>query len=488
MYLTAPFVGLFSPTAFSVRLPVALLGVLSVLLIYYVAVELFKNRTLGVIAAFLLAITPWHIHYSRAAFEVVPLVFLILLGTLLFLKGKLYAGLIPFVLTFYTYSTANIFTPFYLLILLLVFRPRLSLLRNWPRLLLPVLLVLPMGYNLLFDQAANRFGLISIFNDPKITQTVILDRTAPWVKDTLAEQVLHNKFVEYFGAFSHNYLQSLSINFLFLNGDPYFRHSVSKTGELLWPNLILFFFGLYALVKHFEKPSSKLLLFWLLLSPIPSSLTQGGGEHATRLFLMVPVVILISALGGKALLDTLKFHRAFVVPGVFGTLFLIAFVFYFHRYSAHYRYESYKYWDYGYTEIFGKLSEVQDNYDKIYINNFFQPTLVRFAFFAKYPPAKFQKDFTTDNWGSYKTDLFKGFRFGEKYYFGELVDADKDPGRIVNLLDQKTLYFAVQSNEVPGDWDWSKDPPSGVKAIESQKDVYGKPLFYLLTSDKPYNQ
>src|SRR3989344_1966867 len=64
MYLAAPIVGLLSPSAFSVRLPAALMGILNLYLIYLLGKKLFGNK-IGLISAVILALTPWHIHYSR---------------------------------------------------------------------------------------------------------------------------------------------------------------------------------------------------------------------------------------------------------------------------------------------------------------------------------------------------------------------------------------------------------------------------------------
>src|SRR3989304_7656015 len=64
MYLTAPFVGLFGPSNFSVRLPSALMGVASLYLVYLVTNLLFCKKKLalgqldldvGLVAALVLA-------------------------------------------------------------------------------------------------------------------------------------------------------------------------------------------------------------------------------------------------------------------------------------------------------------------------------------------------------------------------------------------------------------------------------------------------
>ena len=67
-YLTIPFVAWLGPTATAMRLPDALLGVVTVLLLY-----LWLRREIGewpaLLAAGILAIDPWHIALCRTAHE-----------------------------------------------------------------------------------------------------------------------------------------------------------------------------------------------------------------------------------------------------------------------------------------------------------------------------------------------------------------------------------------------------------------------------------
>lgn len=474
MYLTAPFVGILGPTTFAVRLPVALLGVASVYLLFLLVKLFSKNNTLALLSAFVLAITPWHIHYSRASFEVVPLTFFLLLGTYLFVKQKYFTCLIPFILTFYTYSTANVFTPLFIIGLLLIYRPALNLKKNWARLIIPTLIVLPMVYNVLFGQAANRFGLISVFNDQKIIDELIIKRTDPWIKASLIETVFHNKYAAFATAIGSNYITALSPQFLFLKGDPFFRHSISEQGELLWIFLPFFLLGLFTLLKNISEKHNKLIILWMFLSPFPSSLTQGGGDHATRLFLMVPPLVIITGLGFGELISKIKFKKIFIA--IIGSLFLFSFANYFHQYSIHYKYDSAQFWDFGYESIFTQLKPQLANAKNIYINNTYKPSLLRFAFYTKYPPAKFQKDFQGDNQESYKGKYFTGFRFGDNYYFGQAGNLDD----LQKLLQPGDIYLAAQMKEIPGDWDWSKDPPSMFKTVGFTKDILGKPLFTII--------
>lgn len=481
MYLTAPFVGVLGPTDLAVRLPVALIGSLSIYLIYQLGFVIFKNKKTALLSAVLLALSPWHIHYSRAAFEVVPLIFLLMLGTLLFLKGKYFASLIPLILTFYTYSTAMVFTPVFVLALLVTEKPKLNLSKNWSRLIFPMILFAPVIFNVFFGHSGGRFGLVSIFGDQKIIESVILQRTDPWVKKSSVEVIFHNKYEAITKAFFNNYFTSFSPQFLFINGDPFFRHSVSKVGELLVVTAPLLLAGIFFILKKISQKENKLLLIWLLLSPIPSSLTVDGGTHATRLFLMLPPLILISSLGGEFLLGLIT--KKFIKPAIalFVIVLLIAFAAYFHRYSDHYRYESATLWNYGYENIFTDLKPLTSKYDKVYINNTYQPSLLLFLFYTRYSPTDFQKNFITDVMDTYKSPSFHGFIFDNKYYFGESPNLDE----LKTLMTDKVLYLATQNREGMGDWDWAINPLEGTKVLASQKNILGQPLFYILTGTKP---
>jgi 4-amino-4-deoxy-L-arabinose transferase-like glycosyltransferase len=65
-YLTAPSIELFGSTAWAVRLPLALTGIAAVPLAY-ILFCLLSTRVVATIAAFLLATSLWHLHFSRVA-------------------------------------------------------------------------------------------------------------------------------------------------------------------------------------------------------------------------------------------------------------------------------------------------------------------------------------------------------------------------------------------------------------------------------------
>ena len=75
VYSTIPFIALFGLTEFATRFPAALYGVLTVIATYFLGKELFENhkerarKWIALLAMFFMAVSPWHLQFSRGAFE-----------------------------------------------------------------------------------------------------------------------------------------------------------------------------------------------------------------------------------------------------------------------------------------------------------------------------------------------------------------------------------------------------------------------------------
>src|SRR3989344_292895 len=76
VYILVPSIAVFGLNEFAVRFPSALLGTLTVLLTYFLTKQLFKSgssfiahhssqKNVALVAAFFLAISPWHLQFSR---------------------------------------------------------------------------------------------------------------------------------------------------------------------------------------------------------------------------------------------------------------------------------------------------------------------------------------------------------------------------------------------------------------------------------------
>src|SRR3989344_384164 len=86
-YLVVPSVAIFGLTDFAVRFPSAFIGVLAVLATYLMVYELFKSKKIALLSAFFLCISPWHLQFSRVAFETNSAIFFSVFGTFAFLKA-----------------------------------------------------------------------------------------------------------------------------------------------------------------------------------------------------------------------------------------------------------------------------------------------------------------------------------------------------------------------------------------------------------------
>lgn len=471
MYATAPFVGLFGLSAWSVRIPVVLFGLINIYLVYLLVRCFTNNPKWALFSAFILTITPWHIHYSRTAFEVTLLLSLILGGTILFIKDKYLFSAVCFGLSLYAYNTANVFVLLFGLVL--IYLKKKELFQKPKQLMLPAaaifLISLPLLVRVISGQASERFNLISIFNDQKTIEKVIHFRTTGLGPSF--ERVFHNKLTAWGSVFVNSYLTAFSPQFLFLSGDPNPRHSMPDWGQFYW---ILFPFLIYGILKLRKVPDSRfkiLVISWLLISPIPAALTVGGGSQATRLFLMLPPLIILIALGVSKIKNNLLLLA-------FGLGLLAFSLFYLHNYFVHYQKETYQHWHYGYQKAMTWLKENRND-QRVIINNSNEPALIRYLFWSEIDPNWFHQKFSGDQIEKNILTGFDGFKL-ENTYFGHISEENKVNWLKANLKPDD-LYLAFQEHEAPGDWNWNLEPPEGLEVLKTIYDPWGKPMIYWVT-------
>jgi hypothetical protein len=119
-YILIPFVALGGLNAFSIRLPMLLSGILSLPLMYLVGGR-WLGKNFGLLAMFLMAISPWHIINSRWAVEsnILPFIFLAGFACLLLSTRDNWwfvSACVLFAVCLYAYGTAYIGVPIFLVI------------------------------------------------------------------------------------------------------------------------------------------------------------------------------------------------------------------------------------------------------------------------------------------------------------------------------------------------------------------------------------
>lgn len=493
-YVAMPSVGLFGVSALGVRLPSVLLGVVSIGLFYLFLRLITKNLAFSLLGAFLLAVTPWHIHFSRWGSEAMLMITLYLGGLYFFLKGLrkgwfLVLASLMLSLSPLAYHAAKVFLPLTLIAMLLIWsKDILKVQRRHLFLSLVVFafVLTPFTSSTLFGGGAERLKGTSLLSDPKIEYGVGLDRLQDAKSNngqiTAVDRLFHNRFTSVNGLVSTQYLQAFSMEFLFLKGDPNLRHSIQTDGEFLKIEILFLILGIvfFASKPLLDKKYKVFLVIWLILAPIPAVFTKDGGMHAIRLmFLLLPLVILITAGVYFSYLSLNKLSRKIILIAL-SAIFLLSFVFYQHNYWVHYPLNSEKWWHAGFEEAIDSTIEESKNYEKVIISSADEPAMVFFLGFSQYPPADFQKKYPLEkvslgNLGEVeKLDNFYFPPIGKGLSLYEM--AEKLPDNSVYLASFKEINL-----------DLIKEPervPANVRLIKSIQYPSGNPAFYLLTKNQ----
>ena len=405
IYLDSLFVAVFGLTEIAVRLPSAIFGVLAVLISFFLAKKIGNDKKVSLLTAFLVAISPWHVHLSRGAFEAILLTFLFPLAFILFLKAvssgrtrDLVISAIAFGLTPYTYNTPKLFLPLIILSLLFIWRDTFLAQKNKLVIFLAVLglVLLPMIKDTFQGSGTARFNSLSIFNDESIPERVRLVRQDSTLSFNL-KRVLYNKAGFWIKDGIDNYLSSFSTQFFFISCDPNPRHSIGGRGELYLFELPFLLLGLGLFFARAFRKKDKLalaVLAFIFLTPIPAALTQQGGDHAIRLLSMIPWLQFLSAFGIIYIFKFLnkKQQKIFLTGFLLVSAFSLS-LFLFHYFDL-YPKTSGRWWNYGYREVFNYVNQVEGKYDQIYISPSWEPSIVYTFFYSQYPPKKTQKEAT----------------------------------------------------------------------------------------------
>lgn len=490
LYSCVPTVALFGISAWGVRLPAAVFGILGVWLMYLLVKELFDDEKLGVVAALVTAISPWHIQYSRAAFEVTELLFLLLLGLVLFIKAlkqrkRLWLAMACFGLMPWVYSTAKMFTPMLIgFLVILWWRELIRFSRKelaWAAITLAVVAG-PIAYSTVFGGGAERFGYISVFTNPVMETEVGVARLndarmrgemGEGISPKLTDRMFHNKFTYWSENILDNYFKAFSTDFLFVQGDPNLRHSVHGMGQFYKVEAVMMIAGLVIFITGgLDRRKKWLLGLWLIAGILPAAITRDGGNHATRLILILPPLIILVSLGMARLSK-----RLFIVYSV---LLLINFVFYMHGYWMHNPWYAERWWHSGFEEAIQKVKEIDGRYERIVITTASEPPWVFFAAWYQYPPDEWQREFPIGN--NVDLDGFGRVSHIGKFYFG----SPEVEGFYAwnQVIDKRTLYLASEKEVKVNLISEPKRTPPGLHLIKAISYPSGEPAFYLFDGEE----
>lgn len=388
---------LFGLNAFSVRFPNALLGTLSILFVFLLVEELFRKRSYANKAAFLsmffFAISPWHIQFSRVAFESVVGLFFVLVGAWLFLRGYhlqkkwyFFAAAFFLALSAYSYHAEKLFTP--LFVVGLVFYAKDFFLRHKKLFIVFGLCFVLLNSLWLFDARTTARGQSVLFTSEQtqLLKTPVIEINQDIANNQKIFTVFHNRRIIYAEQFLENYLNHFNPNWLFIKGDLE-RHHAPDFGLMYIISLPFILMGAYFLFNN-EKTIALLLGYWFLLAPISGSLVTGS-PNAERALIMLPIWQILEAFGFIQLIRIINKKIIQKLALIFISLvYLFLFVLYVDLYFLHTNSEYGQYWQYGYEQAVNAIKDYKINGKIVFSEKYEQPYIF-YLFYANYDPAKY---------------------------------------------------------------------------------------------------
>ncbi len=417
IYSVVSWVKLFGLNAWAVRLPAVLYSLGVVILVYILAGKITGRKWVGLLAAFLLTISPWFFIFSRTGYEATAGLFFFLLGTyfLLFLnsKGKfLVGGVLSLVFSFYSYNSFRVIVPIWLVIIFLYLVKKGKFKNELGLFLLSFLIfflsLIPVYRLYKFDAGATRFGQVTLSHPAD---------------------------------FFRNYWLHFSPDFLFLGGDSNPRSQIPGYSQLYWIDLPFILAGFYAVLKK-RKPALFLPLVFLLLAPLPAALTKES-PHALRSILAAPAWGILASIGIWYWLEKVRFGKIWVMSTII-ILYSLSFSFWWLDFLNQYKNLTSSAWQYGYKQVFENYAGEFGKYNRIVISDSYAQPYIFALYYLNYPPEKFWltvKYNSVDRWGFSAVGSF------DKFEFKKIEADDLLPGNLV---------FAAEGEKIKGEEPISK--------------------------------
>lgn len=455
VYFTIPFVAVFGLTEFAVRAPSATAGVLAVFISYLLVLELFGKKkfeifekqisptVLALVTAFLLSISPWHLQFSRIAFESNVGLTINLVAFLLFLKGLKKPILLPLAFALgaaniHMYQSERVFTPLLLGGLSLVFAKEILKLKKWFVISVVVACIVSLPFVLYIftnQNALLRAKGVSIYSSQQLVKRASEKLLLDHQNNDKIGLLFDNRRVDFVKATTFGYVSHFDPNWLFITGD-IARHHAPDMGLLYIFELPFLLLGIY-IIAFLKIPTKYKVAFFVyfFLVPVPASITSGV-PHAVRTLNFLPTFQVFTALGmiGVAVyVLRIKKNELSIKVGLVIAIIaycLLSFLnigYYLNQYFVQQNILHAREWLYGYKQAIEKINSIEKGYDKIIVENLtpLDQSYMFFLFYEKIDPKMYQKSGGTGTGGF--AEKHRGFG---KYTFAPISEK-KEEGRVL---------------------------------------------------------
>jgi len=436
VYATVPFVGLFGLSELTTRLSAALFGIGNVILIYFLATVLFNSSFVGIIASFVLAISPYNIQFSRFNHELNFAVFFFSLGLLFFLKAikgnskLLIASFFCFGIDLLTYQSAKVVTPPLVLFLILL---NLKDLLRTKRMFLASFLTYLLFVSLFFIEP-------ELLGTARLRQNTISEGA---IEGSYLYERSSNYFLGLGNVVFDRYKLYFQNDFLFDKGDSLPRHSAQIVGTFYKIDGFFLVIGLISLLVRMLRKRDKYVIFliaWAVIAPLPAAATSSFA-HAARAMFMTISWHLVVAYGVYSVAMLL---RRKLLVGIFLVLIFLLMTLPLGRYVKYY-FEEYpeKYaieWQYGMKQIVEYMIENPDYY-KVYVDKERHQPYIFFLFYLKYPLPDFLATVKYDKTESKSYNAVLSF---DRYQFGGWNWIESYPANGIAYILEPSKYTGLR--------------------------------------------
>ncbi len=438
IYSLVPLFWVLPLTPVVSRLLPAILGVIDVALLYYITRVLFRSPPLALVSSLFLAISPWHLHLSRSAYDANFSLFYFLLGITAFLfaisKKRLpWLSVLAFVIAIYSYRGMSIL---FLPVTALLYWYALSL-RAINRHQSIVFWVSIIGAGILFIVPIIAYGRsytaegTALFQNEKMQSDI--DTTIREAQGPLTlRRIFTNKPSYIISRFRENYLKTYSPEFLFLYTEPSAIYSIWSRGRIYSIDLVFIILGIVYLYR-LRRQATLLWLGFLLVGGLPGGI--GGLPYSSRNFFLAAIFPVLAAAGVVALVQSAK--RKLLTWGAIALvviLYTYALSSYLYDYYYRYAYQVAEGWAKSIKEISLLTKEKQAKYDVVFLGRTSFVDTVEYAFWNTIDPTTLQKTWENRQSTPYTYFTLGNVIFGEKCI--DQKDLKNDP-----LKNVETIYY-----------------------------------------------
>ncbi len=418
-YLAIIPIKLFGLNEFATRFPGALLGSLTVLSFFLLALSIFKNKTIGLLSAFLVAINPWHVVLSRSSEETLVSLFFVTLGfALVFLsleKQKikfLISGTLLLAVSYFMYFTPRVFVSLlFLSMLIFIFNLWQKNIKYRNLIFCSFLILGITAFCLVFivKGGGNRFNQVNVFGSlgTKLIMQEQIREDGIAGTNVKITQFFHNKLINYSLTYISNYVDYFSGSFLFIKGGLPVWFKIEGMGLIYLAELPFLIIGLVALVKDKNKVY-KIPLLWLFIAPLAAAITIDDIPNIRRSLLMFPALELISAFGFWYVLQNRKRFVKILIISVCVITLTYNFIYFLHQYFVHAPVHMNWFRNEGFGEMIKTVKASYSKIDKVVVTKDAGGIYPLILFYMKYDPKLYQSE------GAPKDKVYTGFG---KFFF-----------------------------------------------------------------------